>query len=762
MVAWLARPLCPGVPVRARFVLSSLLIVTSAASAQTLEDAAQRVAQGDTTAAIALLESMIARQERNAEAHYRLGLLYLARVDPADAVSADRRTAEEHLRYATRFAPDSARYWLTLADYFRSQNLITLLVQVPRTVGRAREAAERSGNPVEIAGAAYRTARLAVDRWEQYGRRYTSASPGTSQVVPLVEDEWKYWDEYVTRSLRPAAPGMGTGYLAAAEDALQHGLAAQPADCQLLGLLVVVFGEMDRWQEAAALMRRATRLAPDSGRAWALFGLALARINRWHDAQVAFRTALERMAAGERAPYLNIGQILRKADRLRWEQMPATDRGPYDSLYWHGAQPLVLTETNELQVEFYARLTYVDQRWTDMPRRRRGYETDMGAVYVRYGPPDVWIAQTPDARKVLPGADPTGGQDTLVMERVLDASQTVIWLYRVPQFRFVFEQTSGFAHPYFVSNSDEAFRVDQTLSPARFDNVLIVRALDTIAVQTSEFRGPGDSTAVVVFGALPLRRMTESLPLATLPLVSGALLQNEDGAELLRDRRAETVRVDAETPAVQHRSWRLTMGPGTYVLRVEAHLPAYVRAARSVRPLAVRSFLGSELMLSDLLVAGSVAPRDSTAARWSDYLIEPNGGWFTPGHTVGLLWEIYNLAPDDAGEVAYGVDLRFTVATLTRRSTVAQIIGGLGDAMGLSAKGDDRIALHYTRTVDATRARVNVEYLTVELKDAPEGSYTVEVEVTDLRTGRSVAGQKVILIDRAPPTRCDPCPARLP
>jgi len=748
--------------VRALLVLSSLLIAASAASGQTLEDAERLVARGDTVGAIAAYEAMIARQERNAEAHYRLGLLYLARVDRDNAVSADRRKAEEHLRYATRFAPDSARYWLALADYFRSQNLITLLVQVPRAVGRAREAAERSGNPVEIAGAAYRAARLAVDHWQQYGRRYTSASPGTPTVVPLAEAEWKYWDEYVTQSVRPAASGMGMRYLAAAEEALQHGLAAQPLDCRLLGLLVVVFGETDRWQEAAALARKVTRLAPDSGRAWALSGLALARINRWHDAQVAFRTALERMTPAERAPYLDIGRIMRKADSIRWEQMPAAARGPYDSVYWEAAKPLAFTETNELQVEFYARLTYVDHRWTDPWRGYRGYATDMGAVYVHYGPPDVWIVQTPDARAVLPGADPTGGQDTLVVERVLDASQTVIWLYRLPQFRFVFEQTSGFAHPYFVSNSGEAFRVDQTLSPARFDNVPVIRALDTIAVQASQFRGPGDSAAIVVFGAVPLRRMTESLPLATLPLVSGALLQDQQGVELLRDRRAETVRVDAATPTVQHRSWRLAMGPGAYVLRVEAYLPAHVRAARSVQPLAVRSFHGSELMLSDLLVAGSVAPRDSTAARWSDYLIEPNGGWFTPGHTVGLLWEAYNLAPDSTGKVSYAVDLRFTIASITRRSTIAQIIGGLGDAMGLSAKGDDRIALRYTRTADATPDGVNVEHLTVELKDAPEGSYTVEVEVTDLRTGRSVASQKVILIDRAPPTRCDPCPAQRP
>jgi GWxTD domain-containing protein len=749
---------------RALSAVLPLLIATSAAVGQTLEDAERLLTRGDTAGAIAVYEALIAQHERNAEAHYQVAQLYLARVDPDAAVSEDRRKAEAHLRYAARFSPDSARYLLALADYFRSQNLITLRVQQPGMVGRARDAADRSGNPIEIAGAAYRTAQLSLDRWQQYGRRFTNTSVGMPTVVPTVEAEWKYWDDYVTLALRPAAPGMGLQHLAAAEQALEHGLAAEPADCALLGLLVVVLGEADRWEDAASRMRRITAFAPDSGRAWALYGLALARSHRWHEAQQAFRTALERMTPEERAPYLNIGRIMLKADSIRWQQMPTTARGAYDSVYWRAAQPLLLTETNELQVEYYARLTYVDHRWTDLPRRYRGYDTDMGAVYVHYGPPDVWIQQTPDARVGLPSvpSNNVNQSDSLFLERTHDASQTVIWLYRPPQFRFVFEQTSGFAHTYFVSNSREAFRVDQTLSPARFDNVPVYRAMDTIAVQAAQFRGPGDSTAIAVFGALPVRRMTASLPLASVPLVSGAFLQSRRGVELLRDRRSETLRLDAETPVLQHRSWRLTMGPGEYKLRVEAYLPTYDRAARGVAPFAVRSYWGSWLMLSDVLVAGRVAPRDSTASRWSDYLIEPNGGWFTPGQQVGLLWEIYNLVPDEAGQVSYTVDLRFTVEALTRRSTFAQVVGGIADAVGLTAEGDDRIALHYTHTTDATPNHVNVEYLMVDLKDSPEGTYTIEVEVTDLRTGGSAIRRRVIHVDRAPPTKCDPCPAQWP
>jgi hypothetical protein len=82
--------------------------------------------------------------------------------------------------------------------------------------------------------------------------------------------------------------------------------------------------------------------------------------------------------------------------------------------------------------------------------------------------------------------------------------------------------------------------------------------------------------------------------------------------------------------------------------------------------------------------------------------------------------------------------------------------------VGLTAKGDDRIALHYTHTTDATASHVNVEYLMVDLKDSPEGTYTIEVEVTDLRTGGSAIRRQVIHVDRSPPTRCNPCPVLWP
>ncbi|MDH3496208.1 MAG: GWxTD domain-containing protein [Gemmatimonadota bacterium] len=705
--------------------LTVLLLAAAAAplTAQTVEDGARLLARGDTAGALAAYEALLKRDRRNAEAHYRLGRLLLARVDPEAAVSADRRNAETHLRYATRFAPDSARYWLALADKFRAEDVVTVRVQVAGLVDRARKAAAAAEDDSAVTEAEYRAARIAWERHEQFGYRFAAAETGKRPIFPDPLAEWNEWEDFVDHAVR-RVPGDADD-LDAAEGALWRALARRPADVRCAGLLVVLLGETDRWAEAMALARRLAALAPDSGRAWTLLGLTYARTERWRDATAAFDTALARMTPAERAPYGDLGQIMRRADRIRWAQMPEDDRERLDSLYWRVAQPLLLRETNEVKAEFFARLAYVDHRWSDPWRGYRGYETDIGTVFVRFGPPDLWM----------------------VLNRSL-----IAWVYRPTRFRFTFTLQPGFARAHFAGESREALRLAQEAAPARFDNVPVFATLDTIAVQVAQFRGERDSTAIAVFGAIPLPRMLAAVPLRNPTLETGAVVTDDRGTELQQDRRDEVVR-GRDTVGVVHRSWRLTLPPGGYLLRVEAHVPAATRGARSAAPLAVRGYPRDRLSVSDVLAAERVVPRDSAATRWTDFFIEPSGGRFAPGAPVGLLWEIYNLQPDSLGFARYTVELRFTVEAIERRTFLARIVGGIGDATGLSALGDDRIALRWDREVRVTPERANTEHVTVDLRDAPQGRYGIEVVVTDHRTGASAARERVIHVDDEPATR---------
>jgi hypothetical protein len=143
----------------------------------------------------------------------------------------------------------------------------------------------------------------------------------------------------------------------------------------------------------------------------------------------------------------------------------------------------------------------------------------------------------------------------------------------------------------------------------------------------------------------------------------------------------------------------------------------------------------------------------TASRRWTDYLIQPNGGRFLPGSTVGFLWEIYNLTADSSGMARYDVELRITVEAIERRSLFAQIVGGVADATGLSAVGDDRVSLNWSRSAAVGPEGVVTEHVEVELRDAPEGRYTVSVTVGDRGTGAVAVSERMLLVLRDPPAR---------
>ncbi|MDH4350135.1 MAG: tetratricopeptide repeat protein [Gemmatimonadota bacterium] len=691
--------------------------------AQTLTDVRRLARAGDTAGAIAAADALLKREQRNAEAQWVAGLLHLSQVVPGAKVSRDRREAETHLKYAIRFGPDSAKYWLALADLYRADDLMTIRSQVPGLLGRAVEALVAAPTDSLTAEVGYRVARHEWERYEHFSRRYAPFEVGRGLGVPGTFAEWKYWEEFLDRGIREVP--VSNQELTNAEGALWQVLNARADDVRSTGLLVVLLGETHRWEEAVPIARRLVRAAPDSGRAWAVLGLALARTGRWREASVAFDSALARMTPADLAPYRDLGRIMRRAGQLQWDTTAQDVRVRLDSLYWRVAQPLVLTGQNEVQAEFYARLTYADHRWSDWWVGFRGYETDIGTVYVAYGPPDVWL--------------------------MFDRS-FIVWVYRRTHFRFQFALTPGYTRARFAGDAREGLRVAREESPARFDNIPLFRDLDTILVQASQFRDRGDTTAVVVFGAIPIARLTESSPIAGLELSSGAVVTDSAGRELQRDRRAETVQGTA-LDGVAHRSWRLRLPAGPYLLRAEAYLPTLDRGARGMETLTVRDYPTGAVALSDVLAAGRIQPRDSLARRWSDFFIEPNGGRFVPGDSVALLWEIYDLAADSNGLAHFDVQLRLTVDAIERRSFAAQIVGGVSDAMGLSAVGDDQVALDYDRRAAVGPNGTVVEFVTVELRDAPEGRYTIEVLVRDRLTGAMARRERVMLVNRSPPAR---------
>jgi GWxTD domain-containing protein len=718
-------------------VLAGLLGLPSTAGAQAA-CGDTLAARGDTTGAIADCEAVAVGPPESAEARYQAGRLLLARFLAGAETTADRDRAERHFRRATDLAPDSARYVLGLAEIARTRTLVFERSQVDDLVDRALALARAHGSG-DLAEIEFRAAVVDWERYEQLAHRYLFFGEAQTVDPYVMMNEWKDVEWFFGSQVRPVSDDPGGADRHAAEEHLRAALAADPRHVGSAGLLAVLLLEEDRSAEAVALGRATVQAAPDSGRAWAVLGMALAREQLWADAQAAFDTALRRMRPEDAAPYANLGPILKGLDQARYAEMTPPQQATLNHMYWAVSQPLFLGEVNEVQVEFFTRLTYVVHRWSDPFRRAPGYDSDRGAVYLRWGPPDI---RASFGRGAQSQRDAVG---SLESER-----NTIVWVYNASQLRFVFSMTPGFGRTSFSGDFRTFYNEARNLFPVRFDNVPTVAEMDTILVQFAQFRGEGTaSTELGVFAFAPIGRMARGVAAGDLQLETAAMVRDGRMADVQSHRRDEVIR-GGDALQVERRSFRFEVEPAEYLLRVEARLPAVGRAARSTSALVVRAYGTDSLTLSDVLVADRVAPRDSNFTRWTDFLLSPSAGRFAPNDPVGLLWEIYNLTPDSLGIARYTVEVRFTVLSVERRGFAARILGGLGDAMGLSARGDDQVALTYDREAAGAAGGRQVEYLLVDLDDAPLGDYGIAVRVLDRATGRAVEALRRVTVTNTP------------
>lgn len=706
------------------------------------------LAAADTAGAIADCEALAIGPPESAEGRYRAGRLLLARYLAGADTDADRDRAERHFKRAIEMAPDSARYVLAMAEIQRTKTLVFDRMEVDDYVNRAVELARTHGSGA-LDEIEYRAGVVAWERYEQLANRYQFI--GTARTVDpyVMMNEWKDIEWFFESQVRPLGDDPGGDDRREAEEHLRAALASNAQHVDAAGLLAVLLLEVPsgepegtsaaRREEAVEVGQAVVRAAPDSGRAWAVLGMALARAGQWVRAQAAYDSALQKMRPPEAAPYLNLGPLLKAIDQARYGEMTAAQQEQLRRLYWTVSQPLFLADVNETQIEYFTRMTYVIHRWSDPFRRLPGYDADRGQVYLRWGPPEIWASFGRGAQSQWDALSSLEGE-----------RNTIFWVYTSSQLRFMFSMTPGFGRTTFSGDFRTFYNEARSLFPVRFDNVPSVAEMDTVLVQFVQFRGEGaESTELGVFTFMPIGRMARGSPADELTLETAAMVRDGRMRDVQRARREETI--DAgDSLQVERRTFRFELPPSEYLLRVEARLPAVERAARSTSLLRIRPFTADSLSLSDLLVAERVAPRDTAFTRWTDFFYVPSAGRFVPDDPVGLLWEIYNLTPDSTGIARYTVDVQVTVRNIERPNFAARILGGLGDAMGLSAKGDDHVALTYDRDVTAESGGRQVEYLMIDLEGAPLAEYALTIRVTDRVSGSSAETLRRIVVTDTP------------
>jgi len=707
-------------------LLLSAWLLLAAHAAQAQEDVARQhierglayASAGDTLLAFAEFERATDAAPSVADGFYHLGRLYTQRASAVETDFRDRMKAEQALLEALRLRPTDPRYLLELARLRLKQHM---RVDAGRLFGRALKAAEERGDPAILAEIHFNIGYIREIEYEsQRHRRFRPFFRGP----PVTEMHWM-----MDRPARTAnsyledSPAIEESGQLAKEEMLEHYRVALRYDprhaaaaLRLMGYLLDEY----RLSEYFAHARRLREEHPERPEPYLFMGLGLHVAGREEEASEAFAEGLARLPDRERSAIESLAPVLRREAAQDYSELSEEARAEFNASFWQLSDPLYLTDANERRLEHLARVAYADLRFAAPEAGLRGWETDRGVVYVRYGPPDLIGAFGPEVTDY--------GNPYAVGRR------SIIWSYGRDGPVFIFYQTPGYLNARFAGDYKFLAEDYRHVVPARYENIPSIPELLELAVQIARFRGATpDEVAVEIHAALPLDSLTRGLDLDKGELELGLFLLDRHGEEFLR-RVGTEVLTYAEAPELnEYRSWRIIMPPtDVMVAAVEARDAVTWRAAAARDTLTVAAFSEDTLGISDILVADAIRPLVEDPQSRYDYDIQVNPALeFQPGEPIHIYYELYGLARDAEGFASYDVALQVRVKRLERGGTLSQLLGALADAWGFSIVGDDRLELRFSREVPLEGRDRVTEYLALDPKEVPAGEYEIRLRVWD-------------------------------
>ncbi|WP_373063667.1 GWxTD domain-containing protein [Gemmatimonas sp.] len=694
------------------------------------------VQDGDTAAALTILARAQDRAPRNPEVLYQRGVL-LARTTAIRLGDAPRNfVAWRLLDRAAEIDPGNARYLLEIG---RIRLLTPLLrLEAERIMRKALRVADDEKDQALIAEISWEIGQIKERRYLTAKDRYLVTNAGLIFDADEAMLRRGYTREFLESNARPIA-NVGATDRTEAEEMYRRGLHAVPThEPSALGLLGLLYDQR-RFEE----MRQVARPLLDAERGGSALrlaaGLAAYRVEDWASATVLFDSALDKMPSDERDAMTNLGRILRRRDAEAYESLSAPDRRLTDSAYWEAADPLLNTPANEARLEYLSRIAAAELRFSSNDLEQVGWRTDRGLILVRYGEPPVVATFAPTS--------------------AADAAETVgrittVWYYPRNDRQFVFTGPPAMNYSTFAGPMRGLAEESRQDAPFLLDNVASLRAIDSIAVQLSRFRGNTDTTTqLVVAHAVDVRRLYGNVDLAEGSLQTTLYL----GRPLaVRQRRRDTLTVALPAPPLLTNSWTQTVGVGPVRVRVEATDDNVAGAnARAHLDLDIPRARRDTLAVSDAMITERATSQEDPRDGWQRAGLVPKGDLsIGQREAFSVYWETYGLRPSTDGRLKVKVQFRVTLLEIDRRNqqTAGRVLGEVADLIGLTKEGNEQLAVGFTREVPARTQAGTDDRLplvnTIGLGTAPAGSYRLDVVVTDLVSGYSARTERLFRLAR--------------
>lgn len=699
----------------------------------------ERLAAGDTVSALERFREATRASPDFGPAYLRLGALLSARAGEREREFHERQEAERMLRQALRLMGDHPEVLLEYGLLLRKQQIRT---DAKRVLDRAWRAAERRGEELTPE----QRARMHFELGKVYETWWTDWQ-NLVQIPPAIEGALHCGEmdgpepHHVASVLCPRAWAEQAEHVVPLADQkseerermLHHFRLALEADPGHVDAAVHLLGHLadaESWDEYERVARQLTLAAPEDARAHLFLGLGLHETGRGAGADSAFRTALTLLPPEERRVFQDVTPLLPRRVQERVAAMDSAARADAADLFFASADPLHLTAYEERRLEHYARLAWAELKFSEPASGHRGWETERGQLWVRYGAPWKWYQCCYGTTQLR---DSTLGQVPL---------RYVYWSYGPYGPVFVFSRQLSYRRAQLVEVAKNAADQLADVAPQIY-RPRTITSVHEIPHQIARFRGSEpDLTKVEIYAAPPL----DSLEVRPgMRLAAGIFLFDGVYRELWNQRHEVNV---GDRPVALTYRVELPAGEFRYGLEARASGPDSVArpAARSRAELAVEPFAEGRLSISDVLLADGLGTRGIEPQTRDDlFLVASRTLRFEQGAPIHLYFEVYGLTVDADSMGAYRAEL--AVEDSTRRNVVQRLARGATELF--RRRGEDpRVSWE---RVTPVRGGTAMDYLTVELPSLDPGEYVVRVRVTEPASGQTVETRRTFTVTAVEP-----------
>ncbi len=474
-------------------------------------------------------------------------------------------------------------------------------------------------------------------------------------------------------------------------DTLAHAARQLPGDSWIAGQRVHYLIEAGRAHEALAAAR--TCMATEPGWCVALRGLALHRLERFEDAERAFRAGLEAMESRSAEEWLSPEPLLGRSDGSQLDRLQPEAHAAASRLLWSLADPYYLVRGNDRWTEHLSRHT--GGRILSRASNPHGmpWTAGLDELAIRYGHEISWTRSVPTVgasmRPLVTGRHPPHSERYLPPDGVLSGAflpPGTVWGEPVERPR------SAYAPSY-------------------------APELGAMHAVLARFRR-GDSLLVVAaFGFEPRDSSSEASSPAGTGKPNGPRSDVQAGLFLVPwgEKHGE-IRPSARRTLAESGTLSLMVPLGNYVYSMEALDRGAGQGARLRGDLALGRHPPDIPDLSDLLIVEAPDLPPET--------LDDVTGHALPSLALGALqelavaWEAYGTASGEA-EVAY----RLVVERLDR-----SLLSRLGEFLRLS-QGEHPLNLEWSEP-SPDHSGVHFRSVDLDLGNLEAGSYELRLQLS--------------------------------